>query len=150
MEYQKIANLLNDESNKPSKFRTKNWVEINDDVRGVYSPNKQIRFKTSMLRSSLRDYSVYLLNIYTYTLVKGNIAVNNTAAAGAAANNTNKKVIFKNCAPFTNCISKINNTQIDNAEYIDIVMPMYNLVEYSDSYSKTPGSLWQYHKIYQL
>ena len=113
MEYQKIANLLNDESNKPSKFRTKNWVEINDDVRGVYSPNKQIRFKTSMLRSSLRDYSVYLLNIYTYTLVKGNIAVNNTAAAGAAANNTNKKVIFKNFAPFTNCISKINKKQID-------------------------------------
>ena len=57
MEYQKIVNLLNDESSKPSKFRTKNWVEINDDVRGVYSPNKQIRFKTSMLRSSLCDYS---------------------------------------------------------------------------------------------
>ena len=110
MEYQKIANLLNDESSKSSKFRTKNWVEINDDVRGVYSPNKQIRFKTSMLRSSLCDYSD------AYILVKGNIAVNNTAADGAAANNTNKKVIFKNCAPFTNFISKINNTQIDNAE----------------------------------
>ena len=64
MEYQKIANLLNDESNKPSKFRTKNWVEINDNVRGVYSRNKQIRFKTSKLRSSLYDYSdacIYLL-----------------------------------------------------------------------------------------
>ena len=57
-----------------------------------------------------------------------------------------KKVIFKNCTPFTNCISKINNTQIDNAEYIDIVMPMYNLIEYSDNYSKTSGSLWQYCK----
>ena len=57
MEYQKIANLLNDESNKPSKFRTRNWVEINDDIRGAYSPNKQIRFKTAMLRSSLCDYS---------------------------------------------------------------------------------------------
>ena len=69
MEYQKIANLLNDESNKPSKFRTKNWVEINDDVRGVYSPNKQIRFKTSMLRSSLCDYSdAYILA--KYILVK--------------------------------------------------------------------------------
>ena len=121
MEHQKIANLLNDESNKPSKFRTKNWVEINDDVRGVYSPNKQIRFKTSMLRSSLCDYSD------AYILVKGNITVNNTAAAGADANNTNKKVIFKNYAPFTNCISKVNNTQIDNTEYIVIVMPMYNL-----------------------
>ena len=54
--------------------------------------------------------------------------------------------MFKNCAPFTSCISKINNTQIDNAEYIDIVMPMYNLIEYSDNYSKTSGSLWQYCK----
>ena len=140
MEYQKIANLLNDESNKPSKFRTRNWVEINDEARGTYSPNKQIKFKTVMLRSSLCDYSD------AYILVKGNITVNNTAADGAAANNTNKKVIFKNCAPFTNCISKINNTQIDNAEYIDIVMPMYNLIEYSDNYSKTSGSLWKYCK----
>ena len=140
MEYQNIANFLNDESNEPSKFRTKNWVEINDDVRGVYSPSKLIRFKTSVLRSSLYDYSD------AYILFKGNITVNNTAAAGAAANNTNKKVIFKNCAPFTNCISKINNTQIDNAEYIDIIMPMYNLIEYSDNYSKTSGSLWQYCK----
>ena len=140
MEYQKIANLLNDRLSKPSKFRTKNWVEINDDVRGVYSPNKQIRFKTAMLRSSLCDYSD------AYILVKGNITVNNTAAADADANNINKKVTFKNCAPFTNCISKINNTQIDNAEYVDIVKPMYNLIEYSDNYSKTYGSLWQYCK----
>ena len=95
-----------------------------------------------MLRSSLCDYSD------AYILVKGNITVNNTAADGAAANNTNKKVIFKNCAPFTNCISKINNTQIDNTEYIDIVMPMHNLIEYSDNYSKTSGSLWQYCKEY--
>ena len=69
-----------------------------------------------------------------------------TLAAGAAANNTNKKVIFKNCAPFTNCISEINNTQIDNAKDIDIVMPMYNLIEYSDNYAKTKESLWQYCK----
>ena len=140
MECEKIANLLNDKSNKPFKFKTKNWVEINDDVRGVYSPNKQIRFKTSMLRSSLCDYSD------AYILVKVNISVNNTAADSAAANNTNKKVIFKNCAPFTNCISKINNTQIDNAEYINTVMPMYNLIEYSDNYSKASESLWQYCK----
>ena len=93
-----------------------------------------------MLRSSLCAYSD------AYILVKGNITVNNTAAAVAAANNTNKKVIFKNSASFTNCISKINNTQIDNDEYIDIVMPMYNLIEYSDNYSKTSGSLWQYCK----
>ena len=137
MEYQKIANFLDSASNKPSKFRKRNWVEINNDIRGAYSPNKQIRSKRTMLRSSLCDYSDACV------LVKGNISVNNTAAA---ANNTNKKVIFKNCAPFTNCISKINNTQIDNAEYIDIVMLMYNLIEYSDSYSKTSGSLWQYCK----
>ena len=123
MEYQKIANLLNGESNKPSKFRTRNLVEINDEARGTYSPNKQIKFKTSMLRSSLCDYSD------AYILVKGNISVNNTTAEGAAANNTIKKVIFKNCASFTNCISKINNIQIDNAKFIDIVMPMYNLIE---------------------
>ena len=140
MEYQKIANLLDNRSNQPSKLRTKNLVEINDESRGTYAVYKQIKFKTSMLRSSLCDYSD------AYILVKGNISVNNTAGAGADANNTNKKVIFKNCAPFTNCISKINNTQIDNAEYIDIVMPMYNLIEYSDNYSKTSGSLWQYCK----
>ena len=140
MEYQKIANLLNDGSSKPSKFKTRNWVEINDEARGTYSPNKQIKFKTSMLRSSLCDYSD------AYILVKRNITVNNTAAHGAAANNTNKKVIFKNCAPFTNCISKINNIDIYNAKYIDIVMPMYNLIKYSDNYSKTAGSLWQYYE----
>ena len=140
MKYQKIANLLDNEINQPSKFRTRNWVEMNDDIRGAYSPNKQIRFKRAMLRSSLCDYSD------AYVLVKGNITVNNTEAEGAAANNSDKKVVFKNCAPCTNCISKINNTQIDNPEYIDIVMSMYNLIEYSDNYSKTSGSLWRYRK----
>ena len=109
MEYQKIANLLNDGSNKPSKFRTRNWVEINDEARGTYSPNKQIKFKKSMLRSSLCDYSD------AYILLKGKITVNNTAADGAAANNTNKKVVFKNCAPFTNCIS--NDTDTDSFKF---------------------------------
>ena len=140
MRYQKIANLLDSASNKPSQFRTRNWVEINDDIRAAYSPNKQIRFKTAMLRSILWDYSD------AYILAKGNISVNDTAAEGAAATNTNKKVIFRNCASFTNCISKINNTQIDNAEYNDIVIPMYNVIEYSDNYSKAFGSLWQYCK----
>ena len=110
MEYQKITNLLDNSSNHPSKFRTRDWIQINNNIRGIYSPNKQIRFKSVMLRSSLCDYSD------AYILVKGNISVNNTAGAGAAANNTNKKVIFKNCAQFTNCISTKNNTQIDNAE----------------------------------
>ena len=141
MEYQKIANLIDDDaSNQPSKFRTRNWVEINDESRGVYNVNSQIKFKTTMLKSSLCDYSD------AYILVKGTISVNNTAAAGAAANNTNKKVIFKNCAPFSNCIREVNNMQIDNAKDIDIVMPMYNLIEYSDNYAKLSGSLWQYCK----
>ena len=87
-----------------------------------------------MLRSSLCDYSE------AYILVKGNISVNNTAAADADTNNTNKKVIFKSCAPFTNCIRKIDNTQVDNAKDIDILMSIYNLIEYSDNYSKTSGS----------
>ena len=87
MEYQKIINLLDSASNKPSKLRTRNWVEINDNTRGAYSPNKQIRFKTTMLRSSFCDYSD------AYILVKGNISVNNTPAEGTAANNINKKII---------------------------------------------------------
>ena len=141
MEYQKIANLIDDDAlNQPSKFRTRNRVEINDESRGAYNVNSQIKFKTTMLKSSLCDYSD------AYILVMGTISVNNTAAQGAAVNNNNKKVIFKNCAPFTNCISEINNTQIDNATDIDIVMPMYNLIEYSDNYSKATGSLWQYCK----
>ena len=117
MEWEKIANLLNDYSSKPSKFKTRNLAEINDEAKGTYSCNKQIKFKTSMLRTSLYDY------VDVYILVKGNITVNNTAATGDA-NNTDKKVIFKNCATFTSCISKINDTQIDNTEYIDIVMMM--------------------------
>ena len=68
------------------------------------------------------------------------------AATGVAVNNTNKKVIFRNCAPFTNCITKMNNTKVDDAQKNDIVMPMYNLIEYSDAYSKTSGSLWQYYR----
>ena len=140
MEYPKIANLLDNASNEPSKYRTENWVEINEESRETHSLNRQINFKTSMLRSSLCDYS------NAYILVQGNISVNNTAADDAAANNTNKKVIFKNCTPFTDCINEINNTQVDNSKYIDIVMPMYNLIQYSDNYSKTSGSLWQFCK----
>ena len=87
-----------------------------------------------MLKSSLCDYRD------AYKPVKGNITVPNTAAAGAAANNSNKNVLFKNYAPFTDYISEMNNTQVDNAEKVDVVMPMYNLTEYSNNYSKTSGS----------
>ena len=136
MEYQKIANLLGDnKSNQPSKFRTKNWVKINDESRGTYNVNSQIKFKTTMLKSSLCGYSV------AYILVKGTITI-----AGAGDDAADKGVVFKNCAPFTNCISEINNTQVGNAKDIGIVMPMYNLIEYSDNYAKMSGSLWQYYR----
>ena len=115
--------MLNNKSNQPTRFRIKNWVKINDASRGIYDKENQIRFKTSLLRSNLFAYGD------TYTLVK-----RTTTAAketDAAANNDNKKVIFKNCAPFTTCISRINNSQDDNAQSIDVVMPMYNLIEYN-------------------
>ena len=77
-------------------------------------------------------------------LVKGTITVPNTAAASAAVNNTNKNIKFKYCAPFTDCITEITNTQVGDTQKIDIVMSMYNLIEYSRVYSKTSGRLWQY------
>ena len=93
-----------------------------------------------MIRSSLCDYSD------AYILAKGAITVLNTATAGAAVNNNNKKVIFKNFTSFTDCKTEINNTQVDNAQKIDIVMPMYNLIEYRNAYLTTSGSLWQYYR----
>ena len=141
MEYQKIANFLNDESNQSSKFKTRNWVEINDESRGIYTSN-YIKFKTTMLRSNLCDYAD------AYILVKGTITIIGAGDDDDDAKQLHErnKVIFKNCAPFTKCISRTNNKDIDNAQYIDIVMPVYNLIEYSDNYSKTSGSLWQYYK----
>ena len=138
MEYQKITGLLGNTSNQPPKFKTKNWVEKNDESRGTYNKDNQIRFKYSMLRSSLCDYGD------AYILVKGTVTVANTVAQGPTNNTANKKVMFKNCVPFINFISKINNTQVDDAHDIDVVMPMYNLIEYSDNYSKTSGISWQY------
>ena len=140
MEHQKIINLLDNQTTEPSKFRAKNWVNINDDSRGNYDINNQIRFKTSLLKSSLCNYSD------AYILIKKNMTVPNTAAAEADANNADEKVIFKNCAPFTYFISEIKNPQIDNTKDTDVVMSMYNVIEYSDNYSKTSGSLWQYCK----
>ena len=141
MEYQKIANLLNNEINQPSKFRRRNWVEINDESRETYTGNS-IQFKTTMLRCNLCHY------VDAYILVNGRITITGAGDDGAARrpDERDKGVTFKNCAPFTKCISRINNTDIDNAQDIDIVMPMYNLIEYSDNYSKTSGSLWQYYK----
>ena len=140
MEYQRIISLLINTPNQSSKFRTKTWVEINGDSPGTHNTNNQIEFKTSMSKSSLCDYS------NAYKLVKGDITV-----AGAGADDTardtyrnNKQAIFKNYAPFTDCIPQINNTQVDNARDLDVVMPLYNLIEYSDNYSKISGGLYQF------
>ena len=118
MKFQKIINLLDNISNQLSKFRTKNWIEINDQSRGVYSTISDIRFKTTMLKSSLCDYSD------AYILVKGTITITGAGADAAArqADERDKGVIFKNCAPFINCKTEINNTEIENAKDIDIVM----------------------------
>ena len=125
--------MLENTPNQPTKFRTKNWVDINYNLRGTYNTNSQIKFKTSMLRTSLCDYND------AYILVNGTITI--TAAgdndAARRLDERNRGVIFNNCVPFTDCISEINNTQIDNTKYIDVVMPMHNLIEYSDNYLKT-------------
>ena len=114
MEYQKIVNLLENTLNQPSKFRTRNWVEINDESRGTYTSN-DIKFKTTMLRSNLCDYAD------AYILVKGTITITGAGADAAArrADEIEKGVTFKNCAPFVKCISRINNTDIDTAQDID-------------------------------
>ena len=141
MGYQKIANLLENTSDNLSKFRTRNWVEINNESGGNYA-NSDIRFKTAILRSNLCDYAD------SYILVKGKITITGAGddAAARQADERDKRVTFKNCAPFTKCISRINNTDIGNAHDIDIAMPMYNLIEYSDNYSK---NLWKFMAILQ-
>ena len=122
MEYQKIINLLDNKSNRPSKYKTKNCVKIIDEPQETYNEDNQIRLKTSMLTSNLRNYS------NAYILVKGTITVANTAAQGQLDNAINKKVRFKYLVPFVNSISRINNTQVDNTHEINVVMPMYNLL----------------------
>ena len=111
MKCQKIINLLNNASNQPSKFSTKNWVEINDESKESYSTASDTKFKTIMLRSSLCDYSDAQI------LVKETITVTREGDTDAAKrlDERNKGVVFKNCAPFTKCISRINGTKINNA-----------------------------------
>ena len=147
MEYQKIANLLDNTSNQPSKFRTKNWVEINDEPRGGYTTGSDIKFKTTMLRSSLCDFADVYILVKGTTTITGAGAPVITDAATWRTDERNKDVIFKHFAPFIKRYNKIKDTEIDNAQDIDIVMPMNNLLEYSDNYSKTSGSLWQYYKV---
>ena len=110
-------------------------------IKGTYTSN-DIKFKTTMLRSNLCDYPD------AYILVMGTITITGVGDVDAPKrlDERNKGVTFKNCAPFTRCICRINNTDIDNARDINTVMPMYNLIEYSDNYSKTCVSLYQYYK----
>ena len=141
MEHQKVMHLLDNISNQLSKFKTKNWIEINDQSRVVDNTNSDIRFKTATLKSSLCDYSDASI------LVKGRITITGARANAAEKqpDERNKGVTFKSCAPFTNCKSEINNRKIDTNDF-DIVRPVYNLIEYNDNYSKTYGRLWRYYK----
>ena len=111
------------------RFVTKKWIEVYDQSEGNYNVNKEIRIKTSMLRSDLCDFSD------AYIVVKGDITLTKTNKR-RIIDIRNRFLAFKNNAPFTNCISKINNVLIGNAEDLDVVMPTYNLLEYSKNYIK--------------
>ena len=137
MEYQKIKNLVDNIPDKVPRFITKKWIEVLDQSGETYNTNKQMRFKTSMLRSDLCDLSD------AYIVVKGTVTV---SADERYRDEMNRQVILKNNVPFISCISKINGVLVENAEDLDIVMPMYNLLEYSKNYSKTSASLWNYYR----
>ena len=136
METRKIANLLNDPDNKYSKFATRKWYIINDQNIGQYSiGNKNdstIKFQTKITKPNLCDYSD------AYILVTENIKVTGIAA------DTN--VAFKNCAPFTRCVTHLNDEHFESAENLDIIMPIHNLIEYSDNYANSSGSLYQFKR----
>ena len=151
MEFQKFVNFLDTTSDNKDlpKFVTKKWIEVYDQSEKHYNPNKEIRIKTSMLRSDLCDFSdAYIVVKGTITVTKKTFtandfeATNNTEANANATNTANdnafgeKKLVFKNNAQFISCVSKINGVKIDNAEDLDVVMPMYNLLEYSKNYKK--------------
>ena len=130
MEYQKITNLLGTTSDNVPRFFSKKWIEAHNqsgNAEDRYKASKQIRFKTTKLRSDQCDFSG------AYIVVKRTITVTKTNGRGII-DIRNRFLAFKNNAPFTNCISKINNVLIDNAEDLDVVMPMYNLLEYSKNY----------------
>ena len=148
MEYDKINNLLLSEDNesemseKLSKFVTREYVRVNS-LSNAYNENKSIRFKTPMLRSNLCDYSD------AYILVKGTITVTAPGVNNNENNIRDKKnrpLILKNNASFVSCITRINGELIEDADDLDIVMPMYNLLEYSKNYRKTIGSLYNYYR----
>ena len=132
METPNIVNLLNGSDNENSRFATKKWYIIDSESNGNYSQNDEIKFLTRLIESILCDYSD------AYILVTGNIS--------ATPNDEATQVIFKTCAPFEKCGTEITETFIDEATHINITMPMYNLIEYSDNYSDTSGSLWQFKR----
>ena len=132
METQKIVNLLNGSDNENSKFATKKWYIIDNESKGNYSHENPIKFLTKSIESSLCDYSD------VYILVTGNIA--------ATPNNAATQVVFKNYAPFEKCRTEIKEIFVDETDFIKISMPMYNLIEYSDNYSDTSGSFWQFKR----
>ena len=138
MEYQKTICFLDNTPNQPSKIRTKNCFEINEDSLKIYNTNSRIKFKAAMLKSNLCDCND------AYILVKGTIALigKGANAEPIRTDKNNKRVIFKHYTLFTDCITEINNTQLHNAKDLDVVMSMYNRIEYSDNYSGTTGSLW--------
>ena len=117
MEFNKINNLLGPPHDKVPRFITKKWIEVQSQSGSSYNASKPITFKTSMLRSDLCDYSD------AYVWVKGTISITNPNNN----NSFNRKLPFKNNAPFISCVSKINNELVENAEDLDIAMPMYNL-----------------------
>ena len=135
MEYDKINSLLGSESENLSKFVTREYVRVNS-LSNTYNENKSIRFKTPMLRSDLCDYAD------AHILVNGMI----TVAGNQPRDRQNKPVILKNNAQFVSCITRINGELIEDADDLDIVMPMYNLLEYSKNYRKTIGSLYNYYR----
>ena len=145
MEYDIINNLLlseDNESEKLSKFVTREYVRVNS-LSNTYNENKSIRFKTPMLRSNLCDCSD------VYILVKGIVTVTAPGVNNNANNirdKRNRPVILKNNAPFVSCITRINGELIEDADDLDIVMSMYNLLEYSKNYRKTIGSLYNYYR----
>ena len=135
----KITNLLDTTSNNVPRFITKKWIEVHDQLGSAedrYKPSTPIKFKTSMIRLGLCDFGDAYINVTrNITVVNKN---NN--------DNYNRKLAFKYNAPFTACISKINGVLTDIAEDLKVVMPMYNLLEYSKNYEKITGSLWNYYR----
>ena len=136
METQKIVKLLNDCENESSKFATRKWYIINDQNNGQYGRGNEndssIKFDTKVIKPNLCYY------LDASILVTGDIKV-----AGVA---TNTNVAFKNCAPFTRCVTHINDEHVETVENLDIIMPMYNLIEYSDNYAGSSGSLYQFKR----